>query len=527
MNGGQVELKRALISVSDKTGLEELAAKLHSRKVEIISSGGTGKFLADKGIPFTPVEKITGNPEAFGGRMKTLSFQISSALLFRRGHVEDEKQAKELKIQPIDLVVCNLYPFEETAKKSKDWADIIENIDVGGPTMIRAAAKNYASVAVVTGPDQYGMVIRDINETGGAVRAETRQKLALEAFRHTARYDAMISERMEIEWKEEQRTIAIPATGGKELRYGENPHQKSWVHADPFQPGLAGAVPIQGKELSYNNLLDADAAWRSCGDISALGVKGFPAAVSIIKHLSPCGMALGKTPLEALEIAWAGDPVSSFGGILCFNREIGDDVARWLSTRFVEVIVAPSYTEEAKKVFAAKPNLRLLALPTYSGTEKSLMVRSISGGWVVQQEDEGVDAEFKPATGRSFPAEKGDLARFGVMACKHLKSNAIGIFAANDKGYSMIGAGMGNPNRVVSMRQAVEKAHENGIKDLSDTVLVSDAFFPFPDNIGVAASAGIRYIVQPGGSVKDKDVIAACNDSDIAMTFTGRRHFRH
>jgi phosphoribosylaminoimidazolecarboxamide formyltransferase / IMP cyclohydrolase len=527
MNGGPVEIKRALISVSDKSGLEELAAKLHSRKVEIISSGGTGKFLQEKGIPFTPVEKVTGNPEAFGGRMKTLSFQISSALLFRRGHAEDEKQAKELKIQPIDLVVCNLYPFEATAKKSKDWDEIIENIDIGGPTMIRAAAKNYASVAVVTGPAQYGMVIRDINETGGSIRPETRQKLALEAFRHTAEYDSMIALRMEREWGEEQRTISIAPRTGQALRYGENPHQKSWVHPDPFQPGLAGAVPLQGKELSYNNLLDADAAWRSCGDIAALGVKGYPAAVSIIKHLSPCGLALGKTPLEALETAWAGDPVSSFGGILCFNAEVGEDVAKWLSTKFVEVVVAPSYTEEAKKVFAAKPNLRILELPPYTGQEKALMVRSISGGWVVQQEDEGVDAEFKPATGRPFPLEKADLARFGVMACKHLKSNAIGIFRATDKGYSMVGAGMGNPNRLVSMKQAVDKAHENGVKDLSDAVLVSDAFFPFPDNIGIAAAAGIRYIVQPGGSVKDKEVIAACNDSDIAMTFTGRRHFRH
>lgn len=527
MNAKQSEIKRALVSVSDKTGLAELAAKLAEKKVEIISSGGTGKFLESNGIAYTPVEKITGNPEAFGGRMKTLSFQISSALLFRRGHVEDEKQAKELGIQPIDLVVCNLYPFEATAKNSKDWAEIIENIDVGGPTMIRAAAKNYASVAVVTDPSQYGAVIRDLNETGGAIRAETRQKLALTAFRHTANYDSMIAARMEAEWGEEQRTLSIPTHTGKALRYGENPHQKSWVHADPFNPGLAGAEPLQGKELSYNNLLDADAAWRSCGDVAALGNKTFPAAVSIIKHLSPCGLALGKTPLEALETAWAGDPVSSFGGILCFNAEVGEDVAQWLANRFVEVIVAPSYTEGAKKVFAAKPNLRLLALPPYTGTEKSMMVRSISGGWVVQQEDEGADAEFKPATSAPFTPARADLARFGVMACKHLKSNAIGIFAANDKGFSMIGAGMGNPNRLVSMKQAVEKAHENGHKNLSEAVLVSDAFFPFPDNIGIAAAAGIKYIVQPGGSVKDKEVIAACNDSGIAMTFTGRRHFRH
>ena len=522
-----VSLKRALISVSDKTGLEELAAKLQARGVEIISSGGTGKFLHDKGIAFTPVEKVTGNPEAFGGRMKTLSFQISSALLYRRGHAQDEAQAQQLNIQPIDIVICNLYPFEAVAKKSSDWAEIIENIDVGGPTMIRAAAKNYESVAVVTSPEQYGMLIRDLNETGGAVRGVTREKLALEAFRHTAEYDGMIAAKMEDKLGEEQRLLSIPPRSGKALRYGENPHQKSWVHADPFHPGLAGAEPIQGKELSYNNLLDADAAWRSCGDIAALADKEFSAAVSIIKHLSPCGLALAKTPLEALEKAWAGDPISSFGGILCFNQQVGEEVAKWLGNRFVEVIVAPAYSDEAKKVFAAKPNLRLLQLPNYSGAEKALVVRSISGGWVIQQEDEGADADFKPMTGKPFPTEKSGLARFGVMACKHLKSNAIGLFLQDDKGPSMVGAGMGNPNRLVSMKQAVEKAHENGHKDLGEAVLVSDAFFPFPDNIGIAAAAGIRYIVQPGGSVKDKDVITACNDADIAMTFTGRRHFRH
>jgi phosphoribosylaminoimidazolecarboxamide formyltransferase / IMP cyclohydrolase len=527
MKDGLSKVRRALVSVSDKANLEEIGAKLHALGVEIISSGGTGKFLQDKGIPYTPVEEVTGNPEAFGGRMKTLSFQISSALLFRRDDAGDIKQAEALKIAPIDLVICNLYPFAAVARKSRDWAEIVENIDIGGPTMIRAAAKNYADVGVVTDPQQYGMVIRDLNETGGSLRADTRRLLALDAFRHTAAYDSLIAARMEQEWKEEQRTIIIPARGGKELRYGENPHQKSWVHADAFLPGLAGAVPLQGKELSYNNLLDADAAWRSCGDVAALGVTEFPASVSIIKHLSPCGLAVAKTPLEALELAWAGDPVSSFGGILCFNREIGEDVAKWLANRFVEVIVAPAFTAEAKQVFAAKPNLRLLELPVYNGMEKSLMVRSISGGWVVQQEDEGIDADFRPMTGRPFPMEKADLARFGVMACKHLKSNAIGIFMATEKGFSMIGAGMGNPNRLVSMKQAVEKAHENGHKDLSEAVLVSDAFFPFPDNIGIAAQAGIRCIVQPGGSVKDKEVIAACNDSDIAMTFTGRRHFRH
>jgi phosphoribosylaminoimidazolecarboxamide formyltransferase/IMP cyclohydrolase len=526
-NRKMVKITRALVSVSDKSGLEELAARLQGLGVEIISSGGTGKYLQERGIAYTPIEKMTGNPECFGGRMKTLSFQVSSALLFRRGHAEDEAQAKELGIVPIDLVVCNLYPFEAVAKNSPDWDEIVENIDIGGPTMIRAAAKNHVSVGVVTDPAQYGAVIRDLNETGGHLRAALLQSLSLDAFRHTARYDGMIAARMEAEWNAERRSIMIAAEGGKTLRYGENPHQKSWVHADPFNAGLAGAVPLQGKELSYNNLLDADAAWRSCGDVAALGLEGYPAAVSIIKHLSPCGLALAKTPLDALALAWAGDPVSSFGGILCFNATVDADVAAWLADKFVEVIVAPGYTEAAQKSFAAKKSLRLIALPVYSGRDKSMMVRSISGGWVVQQEDEGADTAFNAVTGTGFPPEKSGLARFGVMACKHLKSNAIGLFKAEDKGLSMVGAGMGNPNRLVSMKQAVEKAQENGHKDLSGVVLVSDAFFPFPDNIAIAAGAGIRYIVQPGGSVKDKDVISACNDAQIAMSFTGRRHFRH
>ncbi|MDD9900033.1 MAG: bifunctional phosphoribosylaminoimidazolecarboxamide formyltransferase/IMP cyclohydrolase [Alphaproteobacteria bacterium] len=523
----EVKIKRALISVSDKSGLDVLAKKLAELGVEIISSGGTGKYLQDIGITYTPIEKVTGNPEAFGGRMKTLSFQVSSALLFRRGHDEDEKQAAELGIAPIDLVVCNLYPFEDVAKKTNDWPELIENIDIGGPTMIRAAAKNHDSVGVVVSPLQYDALIRDLNETGGALRGETRKALALEAFRHTGRYDALIAAKLEEQLGSDTKTLPLFPEGATVLRYGENPHQKSWIYKDPFNPGLAGATPLQGKELSYNNMLDADAAWRVCGDVAALNIEGCPAAVSIIKHLSPCGVAVAKTQIDALKAAWAGDSVSSFGGILCFNQEVGADIAEWLSKQFVEVIVAPSFSADALAAFASKKNLRLIALPLYDGTYKPPVVRSVSGGWLVQEEDTGVDADFKPVTGAAFPPEKSGLARFGVMVSKHLKSNAIGLFMAASGGFSMVGAGMGNPNRLVSMKQAAEKAQENGHKDLSEAVLVSDAFFPFPDNIAVAHSAGIRYIVQPGGSVKDDDVIQACNDSGIAMTFTGRRHFRH
>ncbi len=517
----QVEIKRALISVSDKTGLADLGKVLAAKGVEIISSGGTGKFLQENGIAFTPIEKVTGNPEAFGGRMKTLSFQVGSALLFRRDDKGDVAQAQTLGIRPIDLVVCNLYPFEETAKKGAGWDELIENIDIGGPTLIRAAAKNYRHVAVATDPSHYALV------SAGQTDLSVREELAMEAFRHTARYDGMVAAKMEEKRGAEPRTAVLSPAGAKMLRYGENPHQKSWVYADPFNPGLAGAEPLQGKELSYNNLLDADAAWRCCGDLAALRIEGAECAVAIIKHLSPCGVAAAKTPLEALEMAWAGDPVSSFGGILAFNREVGEDIALWLKDKFVEVIIAPSFSEDAKKQFAAKKNLRLLTVPPYDGSYKPPVVRSISGGWLVQQEDTGADHDLKPATSAGFPAAKSDLARFGIMACKHLKSNAIGLFRQDAKGLSMVGAGMGNPNRLVSMKQAVEKAHENGHKDLSDVVLVSDAFFPFSDNIDIARAAGIRFIVQPGGSVNDNQVIGACEDGRIAMVFTGRRHFRH
>jgi phosphoribosylaminoimidazolecarboxamide formyltransferase/IMP cyclohydrolase len=520
-------IKRALISVSDKEGLEPLARKLHDQGVEIISSGGTGAFLTGIGLPFTPIESVTGNPECFGGRMKTLSFQVSSALLYRRDHAEDAAQAEKMGIRPIDMVVCNLYPFEATVKRGAAWPELVENIDIGGPTLIRAAAKNHEAVAVVTDPLQYATVLQTLGKNKGALTAALRERLALEAFRLTARYDAQVAAQFEERAGMEARTLVLTPHNANELRYGENPHQKSWIYKDNLHPGLASAVPLQGKELSYNNLLDADAAWRCCGDMATLRTGKRPAAVAIIKHLTPCGAALASTPLEALTLAWSGDPVSSFGGIVAFNKEVGVDIAEWLSERFVEVIVAPSFTPEALAVFSRKKNLRLIALPPYDGFDKFPVVRSVSGGWVVQQEDNGIDLSFSLVTGAAFPSGLSDIARFGIMACKHLKSNAIGIFSATDEGYYMIGAGMGNPNRLISMRQAVDKARENGHHDLSDAVLVSDAFFPFADNIDVARAAGIRYIIQPGGSLRDKEVITACNDAQIAMFFTGRRHFRH
>ncbi len=522
-----VKIKRALISVSDKAGLEDLVTVLTEHNIEIISSGGTRKYLENLNFKVTPIEQVTGNPEAFSGRMKTLSFQVSSALLYRRDNEQDLVEAKELSIEAIDLVVCNLYPFEKVAKEQADWDVLIENIDIGGPTMVRAAAKNYKDVCVATNKIQYANIISELKEHNGETSIALRQKMALAAFKHLASYDSAIVHQMEKHWDSEVTIPVLSMEKAKELRYGENPHQKSWLCPDPFESGIANAEPIQGKALSYNNLLDADAAWRCNGDLSSVAPDNLSAVVTIIKHSNPCGAACSATVLEALELAWAGDPISSFGSIICFNQEVTTECATWLKDKFIEVIIAPSFSADALEVFAKKKNLRLLPLATHNGEYSSPMVRSISGGWLVQQEDSKADEQLQSVTKNNFPESKHELASFGVMACKHLRSNAIGVFHEFDNGLALIGAGMGNPNRLISLEQAVNKARENGFDDLSNDVLISDAFFPFSDNIDIVHQAGIKYVLQPGGSIQDNQVIEACNDVEMSMAFTGRRHFRH
>jgi len=514
-------IQRALISVSDKTGLDDLGRNLHAKGVEIISTGGTRKYLEEHQIPCTPIEEVTGNPEAFDGRMKTLSFEICSALLFQRG--KDDAEAEKLGISPIDLVVCNLYPFENTARSDAEYDELIENIDIGGVTLIRAAAKNHAHVCICTDPAQYPRLTE--NEKA-ETDIQTRKELALHAFRHTARYDAAISNRLEITADNDALyTPVLSAETATALRYGENPHQNAWVYQDPFsENGLAHRIPLQGKALSYNNLLDADAAWRCTYDLSQVFQDRH--IVTIIKHLNPCGASVSSSALQALEDAWAGDPVSSFGGILCFSTEVTEDVAAWLDDKFIEIILAPSFSKSALDIFSKKKNLRVLISPEGEHSTP-IMIRSISGGWVVQEEDMGEDQSFNIKTDKTFPDEKNMTAEFGTLVTKHLRSNAIALVQETENGFSLIGAGMGNPNRLVSISQAVSKARENGHQDLSEAVLISDAFFPFADNIELAEKDGIRFIVQPGGSIKDDDVIAACNGNDIAMAFTGRRHFRH
>jgi phosphoribosylaminoimidazolecarboxamide formyltransferase/IMP cyclohydrolase len=522
----KLEIRRALLSVSDKTGIDTLVKALHKNNVEIISSGGTRKYIEDLGIPVIAVENITGNPEAFEGRMKTLSFEISSALLFRRNHQGDVKQAEDLGIRPIDLVVCNLYPFENAAKANSDWNVLIENVDIGGPTMIRAAAKNFEHVCTMTNPDQYQTFIDEFT-LSSTLSFDSRKTFALEAFRHTADYDSMITKTFFEKSELKSPILHMNFTQGKRLRYGENPHQTAKVIVDK-KKSLASTLPVQGKELSFNNLMDADAAWRCVLDLEEVKeVSGHKASCVIIKHANPCGAALSVDGPTALEKAWAGDSVSAFGSIIAFGQEVTLTEAKWLGNKFVEVILAPKFSSEAKEIFSKKKNLRLLEIPLDQTHVKEPMVRKICGGYLVQDEDTLLEREFQPMTDALFSSEDDNLRTFGVIVTKHLKSNAISLVQNIEGSCMLIGAGMGNPNRLVSTKQAVEKAQENGFNNLSHSILVSDAFFPFRDNIDLAKEYGISKVIQPGGSIRDEEVINACNEHGIAMTFTGKRHFRH
>lgn len=525
-----IPIKRALLSVSDKSGIIELATHLKNRGVEIISSGGTRKHLECAGLEVTPIEEVTGNPEAFGGRMKTLSFQVSSALLFRRDHKEDVEQAKKLAINPIDLVVCNLYPFEEVLKKGGEWSELIENIDIGGPTMVRAAAKNYQSVVCLTNPDQYTSFI---SKNTQGITPEDSLEYSLAAFSHTAAYDAMIAASLK---SRKNGTSSIfhgdlSDSSTLEARYGENPHQKGYIVLNKEYIGqttMASAPCLQGKALSYNNYLDGDSSWRCNSDLyNTMKGSSFEHTVVIVKHSNPCGVAAAASSSRALEMAWAADPISSFGSIITFSHEVDIASAQFICERFVEVVIAPCFSEEAKTLFAAKKNLRLIKLAPLDGPIDDKMVRTIYGGYAVQEEDTGTEKEIKVVTSSQALEGHSLKALFGIKVCKHLKSNAIVLIANCDDGISIAGAGMGNPNRLISVIQASDKARENGYDSCEDLLLISDAFFPFRDNIDLAHKLGIKSIIQPGGSIKDKEVIGACNEYGISMGFTGMRHFRH
>lgn len=523
----QYPLKRALISVSDKTGLDRLAQCLVNYGVELIASGGTAEYLRKCGHEVTSAESLTGNPEAFGGRMKTLSFQILSSLLYRRDHQQDCLEAKELGISPIDLVVCHLYPFESVVERGGELGELIENIDIGGPSMLRAAAKNYSSVVVCPDPNYYAALMEEVQSTKGATTLNFRRQMALTTFRHTAAYDALITGELEERFEDAHFSRFISTARGESLRYGENPQQKAFVQSlEAQKDALASAQPLQGKELSYNNLWDADQAFRCVRDLKSTGVGLDREAVAIIKHANPCGIGVTNNQTRALELAWQGDQVSAFGSIICFSGEVTADSAQWLKDKFVEVIIAPSFSSEAQNVFSAKKNLRLITRKLTT-PEREWCFRSIDGGVLIQEEDPAPRESWR-WEGEPDKAIAEDLVQFGIIATKHLRSNGIGlVHCPSENEFQLIGAGMGNPNRLVSIEQAYAKACENGLKDFARVLLISDAFFPFSDNIELASSYGIKHFVQPGGSVRDQEVFSCVRKHNGAMAITSTRHFRH
>jgi phosphoribosylaminoimidazolecarboxamide formyltransferase / IMP cyclohydrolase len=520
-------IKRALISVSDKTGLDLLAHKLHHYGVELVASGGTAKYLEECKLPFIEATKLTGNPEAFGGRMKTLSFQILSGLLYRRDHDQDCREALELGIQAIDLVVCHLYPFDEVVKLRGELDELIENIDIGGPSMLRAAAKNYASVLVCPSPDYYQEVLNELDDYKGQTTVEFRRKMALRTFRHTAHYDGLITRELEERFEDEHHSSFLSTAYAKSLRYGENPQQTAFVQTlDSTRPSLANAEILQGKELSYNNMWDADQAFRALRDIKTIGVGLDRFGAVVVKHANPAGVALASNQRRALELAWNGDPVSAFGSIIALSSIVDGETAEFLDEKFVEVIIAPDYSAEALARFSKKKNLRLIK-KAIDQMDREWVFRSIDGGALIQGEDP-TPRETWSWKGRPSEFISEDLVQFGIAVTKHLRSNGIALVheLSRDE-FQLIGAGMGNPNRLVSIEQAYQKARDNGVSDFSRLLLVSDAFFPFSDNIELASSYGVTHFVQPGGSIRDEEVIKAVEKIGGAMALTGVRHFRH
>lgn len=506
-----MEIKKALISVSNKNELEALATILVKLGVELIASGGSKKYLEELGHEVTSVESITGNPEAFAGRMKTLSFELFSSLLYKRNSTEDVAQAKALNIGKIDLVVCNFYPFEEKKDKLANINDLIEYIDIGGPSMVRAAAKNFESVCVLTAPSQYGEFIEELQLTQ-SISLESRSRLMKEAFKRTFEYEKSIYEK-----------LCVTET---KLRYGENPAQNAVVKVFE-QNSLASATSLQGKELSYNNYLDMQAAYDTMTELQK--VSSDKKIVTIVKHSNPCGAAMSSNLCTSLDYAWKGDQVSSFGSIICFSHEVDLSCAEYLKNKFVEILMAPSFSKDAMELFHKKSNLRLI--PTNFKKSESLKeIKTIHGGELIQDKDLYTQEEFQLMSGPDASFDK-DLAAFGVILCKELKSNAINLVMKEEDIYYQVGMGSGNPNRLVSVKQAIEKAMENldnNKINLKNAYLISDAFFPFRDNLDLLASLSeIKTIIEPGGSIKDDEVIAAAKEHKMNLYFTGKRHFKH
>ncbi len=522
MQNDQIRIQRALISVSDKSGVVEFARALAARGVELLSTGGTAKLLASAGLPVIEVGDYTGFPEMMDGRVKTLHPKVHGGILARRDLPAHVAAMKQHAIPPIDMVVVNLYPFAQAvAKPGCTMDDAIENIDIGGPAMVRAAAKNHAFVAIVTDPADYPELARQLAASGGKLGFADRYALAAKAFSHTAEYDGMISSWLTARdargaAREFPDRLNLQFTLAQRLRYGENPHQSAAFYAErDAAPGtLSRFTQLQGKELSYNNIADADAAWECCRTFDV------PACV-IVKHANPCGVAIAQSPLEAYRRAFLTDPTSAFGGIIAFNEPVDGPTAEAVSKQFVEVVIAPAYEEAAKKVFAAKQNVRLLAIEVAKDLNR-LDMKRVGGGLLVQTPDAFDVAELRFVTKRKpTGAEMNDLV-FAFRVAKFVKSNAI-VFCG---GGMTLGVGAGQMSRVDSTRIAAIKAKNNGLS-LAGSVAASDAFFPFRDGLDVVAKAGARAVIQPGGSVRDEEVIAAANEHGLAMVFTGMRHFRH
>jgi phosphoribosylaminoimidazolecarboxamide formyltransferase / IMP cyclohydrolase len=523
-------IARALLSVSDKTGLIDLARALAGHGVELLSTGGTAKAIADAGIAVTDIAAHTGFPEMMDGRLKTLHPKVHGGLLAVRGNADHTRSAAQHGIAPIDLLVVNLYPFEATVAKAAPYDECVENIDIGGPAMIRAAAKNHAAVTVVVDPQDYPELLADIAKHGGGTSLALRKALAAKAYARTAAYDAAISGWFADTLGEtvpRRRTIAGSLV--QALRYGENPHQQAAFYATrERRPGVATAVQHQGKELSYNNLNDTDAAYELVAEFDP----ATSAAVAIIKHANPCGVAVGASLAEAYAKAFRCDPVSPFGGIIALNRPIDVAAAREITAIFTEVVIAPDASAEAKAIFAAKKNLRLLtagALP--DPRAGGLTFRSLAGGFLMQTRDNAIvgDLELKVVTRRKPTAQELADLKFAFTVAKHVKSNAI-VYA---KDGATVGIGAGQMSRVDSARMAAWKSQE-AAKAVGETealakgsVVASDAFFPFADGLLAAAEAGATAVIQPGGSMRDDEVIKAADDKGLAMVFTGVRHFRH
>jgi phosphoribosylaminoimidazolecarboxamide formyltransferase/IMP cyclohydrolase len=524
-----MKIRRALLTVSDKSGLTDLGLALSRAGAEIVATGKTAQVLKEAGIRVVPIEEVSGSPEAFQGRMKTLSFPVCSGILARRRDPSDERDLERLRIRPIDCVVVNFYPFENAASKEGiSREQLIEEVDIGGPTLVRAAAKNAPDVLVLTSPGQYQQVIKELAERG-EVSSGTAHKCAEAAWERILQYDSAIARE-------------LGGRGKLSLRYGENPHQRGLLEFDANGPIAwpgAGEPPLTASELSYNNILDVSAAYALASDLIEIGGNQSTGVV-IVKHNNPCGVALVPTHGNvaeaqklALQKAWDGDPVSAFGGVLVFTHALEAPASEWLAERFVELVAAPGLTPGTGALYtllAKRKNLKAVRIRRF-GEFPTESVVAVPGGKLFQSTDLGLSESLKSVTRSEFPAGREKLAKFGIAVCRALKSNAIAIvreLPETPGALQLVGAGQGQPNRVEALEKlAVPRAREVLGGELDQCLMVSDAFFPFRDTVDRAHKAGLKYIIQPGGSIKDAESIQACNEHGIAMAFTGVRHFRH